>query len=305
MTKVLPLRYLALALVGLLCEYGIFVRITSAAEVIMSPVQIERSVIERTRSGVGQVITEDSRGSGFFLRIRDRIFFLTNRHVVESALVQESSNRTRQTKAIRVKTPDGTVIRASVWRSSRNHDIAILRLEAVPPATLPLELSSELPPAGAGVFLWGAPYGEALVPLDGMVESIDHNGDPGLFAGTPVRVINVRISVGPGNSGGPLLSRAGKVIGVVTARQESPGRISGGYATAVATGVFYQAVLSLDPTDSSEREQPQLRRAEPQTPAPAAPPTHAGFTCPDGTPGKLVMQETLANGTVVRRWFCR
>jgi S1-C subfamily serine protease len=175
-----------------------------------SPVKTENSVIERTQAGVVQVFAAGSSGSGFFLDINGAIFAITNSHVIESSLQRPAPGQSRVVAPIRVRTAFGEEVRATVWKESQQHDIAILKLERIPATVVPLQLSTASPRKGMEVFLWGAPHGIGLVPLDGAIAAIAVNSDSNIFAGAPVNIILARISVAPGNSGGPLLDRQGK-----------------------------------------------------------------------------------------------
>jgi S1-C subfamily serine protease len=238
-----------------------------------SPFQIENSVIERTQAGVAQVFAASSSGSGFFFEINGSIFAITNSHVIESSLQRPAPGQSKVVAPVKVRTAFGEEVRATVWKESQQHDIAILKLERIPATVVPLELSAASPRAGMAVFLWGAPRGISLVPLDGAIADLAVNSDSNIFAGAPVRIILARISVTPGNSGGPLLDRQGKVIGVIAARQSTPENIHTGISVAIAANEFAPTIMAFDP-----READKLGFAGPLTEG--APPTPRGEVHP-------------------------
>ncbi len=231
-----------------------------------APFQIENSVIERTQAGVAQVFAASSSGSGFFFDINGSIFAITNSHVIESSLQRPAPGQSKVVAPVKVRTAFGEEVRATVWKESQQHDIAILKLERIPATVVPLELSAASPRAGMEVFLWGAPRGISLVPLDGAIADLAVNSDSNIFAGAPVRLILARISVAPGNSGGPLLDRQGKLIGVIAARQNTPENINTGISVAIAANQFAPTIMAFDP-----READKLSFADP--PTEGAPPT--------------------------------
>jgi S1-C subfamily serine protease len=158
---------------------------------LTSPFQIENSVIERTQAG-------NSSGSGFFFDINGSIFAITNTHVIESSLQRPAPGQSKVVAPVKVRTAFGEEVSATVWKESQQHDIAILKLERIPATVIPIELSSKSPRAGMEVFLWGAPRGISLVPLDGAIADLTVNSDSNIFAGAPVNVILARISVSQG-----------------------------------------------------------------------------------------------------------
>ncbi len=238
-----------------------------------SPFQIEDSVIERTQAGVAQVFAASTSGSGFFFNINGSIFAITNSHVIESSLQRPAPGQSKVVAPVKVRTAFGEEVLATVWKESRQHDIAILKLERIPATVVPLELSAASPRAGMEVFLWGAPRGINLVPLDGVIADLAVNSDSNIFAGAPVRIILARISIMPGNSGGPLLDREGKLIGVIAARQNTPEYINNGISVAIAVDEFVPTILSFDPR---EAEKPGFA----ERPTKDAPPTPRGEVRP-------------------------
>ena len=140
-------------------------------------------------------------GSGFAL---DPHTIITNRHVVQGAA------------ALELNAWDGTSIDADVDQAStaRLVDIAATRVEQ------PLPTVAEPgpdPEPGERVTAVGYPLGGPLTVSPGrVVRYLDGRSLPAGFA-FDGQVIEVSSKIKPGNSGGPLLDRRGRVVGVVFA----------------------------------------------------------------------------------------
>lgn len=140
-----------------------------------------------------------SQGSGFFVS-KDGLI-ITNYHVVEDA------------KAIVVRLPDGRKQNATVIRSSPATDIVLLKCDVTTEHFIPLQ-GTEGVNIGDPVYTIGYPsvdlLGAEAKLTDGVVSAMS-----GLRNDTSFMQVTVPIQ--PGNSGGPLISKAtGRAIGVVT-----------------------------------------------------------------------------------------
>ncbi len=102
---------------------------------------------------------------------------------------------------------DGTRVRASVIASDEVHDLALLRTAIT---VQPLPLCAAPPALGMEVLALGNPFGMGIVATHGII------------GGLPVtlgrEVLQTDAAINAGNSGGPLVSDGGCVIGVVTSR---------------------------------------------------------------------------------------
>jgi S1-C subfamily serine protease len=148
-------------------------------------------VLERTIQGVVAISTDDGFGTGFFVQGCN---IVTNFHVIDGA--------TR----IDVVTHDGARRRAVVVRHNAQKDLALLRVAVSQCVALPLE--GNRAHLGEDVFAIGNPLGFSETVSRGIVSAVRHLGH--------ANVIQVDAAVNPGNSGGPLINRQGRVLGVTT-----------------------------------------------------------------------------------------
>ena len=118
-----------------------------------------------------------------------------------------------------------------LWRDPEA-DLALLRLERPPPASLePLPLGDSDPvQIGDPVWSLGFPQNQADSPLPSLTNGLISNYGTVHIAPArqpyPYPVFQTNAAISPGSSGGPLLNAAGEVIGVNTAVVD-PGRAQG------------------------------------------------------------------------------
>jgi S1-C subfamily serine protease len=140
-------------------------------------------------------------GSGFAISPDGLI--VTNNHVVEDA------------KAVRIKTPEGLVTEGRVLGRDPDTDIALIRANSSVGAWARLGDSQQLRRGQIAIAI-GNPLGFEWTVTAGIVSAL----------GRSMRAANGRLiddviqtdaALNPGNSGGPLVSAGGEVIGVNTA----------------------------------------------------------------------------------------
>lgn len=163
-------------------------------------------VARRARPSVAHITVQHSTGgpgagSGFVFTPDG--FMLTNSHVVHQA------------KDVIAAFADGAEYRARLIGEDPSTDTAVLRLEGGSPVALALGDSRELQPGQIAVAV-GSPLGFEFSVTAGIVSALGRSLSG--FGGRIIEdVIQTDAALNPGNSGGPLLDSAGRVIGVNTA----------------------------------------------------------------------------------------
>lgn len=186
-----------------------------------SVVNITTQVLRR--SFFFEVIPEEGAGSGFVLDKEGHI--LTNYHVIRGA------------QSVEVSFSDETVLPAEIVGTDPGNDLALLQVEAPPELLVPVELgqSANLQ-VGQRAIAIGNPFGQFGRTLTtGVISALDRtlqSPDGRMISG----IIQTDAAINRGNSGGPLLDSAGRVIGINTAIFSPSGTSSGvGFAVPVDT----------------------------------------------------------------------
>jgi putative serine protease PepD len=166
--------------------------------------------------------TATAEGTGFVYDAQGDI--VTNQHVVEGA------------SSIRVKLSDGTVTTASLVGGDPATDLAVIHVDAPASKLHPLALGdSGAVSVGDSVVAIGSPFGLANTVTSGIVSAVGRRIDAP--SGSSITgAIQTDAALNHGNSGGPLLSRQGRVIGVNAQIESSSGGNEGvGFAIPSST----------------------------------------------------------------------
>src|SRR5215207_3283428 len=158
-------------------------------------------MVGRAHQSVVQVRAR-GRGVGAGVIWDEKGLVLTNHHVV--------AGRHRGAKTA-VVLSEGREFDAGVVKSSRDLDLALLRVEGGPGdlPTLPIGDSDALR-VGELVYAIGHPWGRLGAVTAGVVSGVGVAGGPGGRA----RYVQSDIALAPGNSGGLLLNARGEVVGI-------------------------------------------------------------------------------------------
>jgi S1-C subfamily serine protease len=143
-------------------------------------------------------------GSGVVVTLRGDI--LTALHVVEGAT------------SIEVTFADGTRSKATIVSRDAENDIAVVRAASPPAAPVPAMLGNPAAARpGSEAFAVGSPFGLGGSISAGVISALDRSFTPRGTNRTLKGLIQIDAAVNPGNSGGPLVDRDGRVIGIVIA----------------------------------------------------------------------------------------
>jgi S1-C subfamily serine protease len=147
---------------------------------------------------------EDEHGLGSGVVINDSGNILTALHVVTNSTL------------ITVTFADGTEAAAQVVTQHPENDTALLQPSQPPKLIVPAVLGNpSAMQVGDEAFAVGNPFGLYSSMSAGVISGFDRSFHPPSSTLTLRGLIQVDAAVNPGNSGGPLLNRAGEVIGIV------------------------------------------------------------------------------------------
>ena len=144
-------------------------------------------------------------GLGTGVIIDDAADIVTSLHVVQGS------------NDIKVTFADGSESKAFILTQTPEQDVAILRAFNTPSIIVPATLGNpNAMNVGDDVFVVGNPFGLYSSMSAGVISGFNRSFQP---TGTDIRLeglIQFDAAANPGNSGGPLLDRNGRVIGIVT-----------------------------------------------------------------------------------------
>ena len=192
--------------------------------------RVSAGVVEIAASGVssdarnpfGPAQESEATGSGFVLDTEGHI--VTNAHVVDGA------------SSIEVRFADGEQAAARLVGTDPSTDLAVIDVDVPASQLEPLSFADESTvDVGDPVVAIGSPFGLESTVTTGIVSALDRTIDaPNGYAIDGA--IQTDAAINHGNSGGPLLDTAGRVIGVnAQIASESGGNDGVGFAIGVDT----------------------------------------------------------------------
>jgi S1-C subfamily serine protease len=189
----------------------------------VSPAVVNVTTQVLRRNFFFEIIPEEGAGSGFVFD--DEGHILTNYHVIRDA------------QQVEVTFIDETTVPARVVGADPRNDIAVLKVDGLPESLVPVEFGrSDNLQVGQRAIVIGNPFGQfggtlttgVVSALNRTLESQDRREMSG--------IIQTDAAINRGNSGGPLLDSAGRVIGINTAIfSPSGGSVGVGFAVPVDT----------------------------------------------------------------------
>ncbi|WP_137179797.1 trypsin-like peptidase domain-containing protein [Roseomonas sp. AR75] len=205
--------------------------------------QVRPAVVTVTVSGMpargpmGQPMpgrSSQAVGSGFIVEADG--FIVTNNHVVDGA------------QRVTVTLDDGRRLPANIVGRDPRTDVALLKVEAGAPLPFVRMGDSAKAEPGDWVVAMGNPFGLGGTVTTGVVSAVGRD----IGAGPYDDFIQVDAPINQGNSGGPLFSQDGRVIGMNTAIF-SPSGGSVGIGFAVPSNLMQRIVADLKATGRVER----------------------------------------------------
>lgn len=172
-----------------------------------------------------------SSGEGSGVIYRQDGYIITNYHVVRGA------------GDIQVRTSDRKTYPATLVGEDPKSDLALIKIEGKDFPTLPLANSDQVQP-GEWVLAVGNPLGLTSTVTAGIVSAKGRNIS--LLRGLDAieSFIQTDAAVNPGNSGGPLVTSDGKLLGINTAIASQTGRFQG-YSFAIPINLARRVVDDL------------------------------------------------------------
>jgi S1-C subfamily serine protease len=167
-----------------------------------SVVRVRQLAHQRDQEGGADKV----RGVGTGVVIVDKGVILTNLHVVAGA------------DRVQVEFFDGQVSDASVISLQPENDLAVLQAKTVPDDLVPATLRSTRDLAlGDRVVAVGFPFGIGPSASSGIVSGLGREYQSPEGKRILTNLIQFDAAANPGNSGGPLITMDGEVVGIVTA----------------------------------------------------------------------------------------
>jgi S1-C subfamily serine protease len=182
-------------------------------------------IVETDAPGLPGMAADEGTGSGVI--VNDQGAILTSLHIVQGA------------HEIQVTFADGSKSSAIIANTQPENDIAVLQARQLPEEFVAATLGN--PNAmriGDEAYVVGNPFSLYNSMTSGVISGFDRTFQIPDSGQRLENLIQVDAAVNPGNSGGPLVNRAGQVVGIVTALLNPNGQnvfVGVGFAVPITT----------------------------------------------------------------------
>jgi serine protease DegQ len=182
------------------------VRVEGDDEVEDSPAPPPGKTPPKKAAGEGEPSPKSKHATGTGVVIVDNGTILTNLHVISGS------------KRLKVTFADGSESDATIVGVQPEHDLAVLRARSIPDDLVAATMRStgDLEP-GDEVIAVGYPFGIGPSVSGGVVSGLKREFRSPQGARKLTNLIQFDAAANPGNSGGPLVTMDGSVVGIVTA----------------------------------------------------------------------------------------
>lgn len=200
--KMIKLISLIIILVLSVNVWGIFPKLFNLPSIqfLLKSKELSNDIrIEEWKKAVVSINGNGIKGTGFNIDPSGKI--LTNSHVVE------------EMDSIMVTFPDGQLFSADVISDYPEYDFSLLEIEGESLPTLNLYRSTDQEEVGKHIYIIGNPLAHSFIVMEGETAGLYHSSllKPVLLLDAPIQ---------SGNSGSPVITEDGEVIGVVYASIE-------------------------------------------------------------------------------------
>ncbi len=195
------------------------------------------AVFEKCKDSVVEILaysslSDNGQGSGVVLTSDG--YIVTNKHVVGSAT------------SFTVVFSDDTTEEATVIGTDNLTDIAVLKVNRTNLKPIDIAKNPSLK-VGQIVYAIGNPYGYSWSFTDGSISGLERMVSTSSSSSVIPNMIQTNALVNPGNSGGPLLSSSGEMIGLISSIYSTSGSAEGiSFALPVETVVDVVSSLIKD-----------------------------------------------------------
>jgi len=192
---------------------------------------------DRTIDSVVSVQTGGGIGSGFVYQTDDNGtgYVVTNAHVVGDAGEQSSPSPDSQARQdadeVVVQLADGESRTGEVVGQDELSDLAVIEIAETPGAAEALPVANGTAEPGTAVAALGNPFGLDETITHGIVSGVNRSMPTTRGFAVP-NVVQTDAPISPGNSGGPLVTCDGTVVGVNTAGIAAQGAENIGFAVS-------------------------------------------------------------------------